>query len=214
MNDLHSMWPHCTWGRPSIVHGSQSLPTSTCCLSTTLCMQRCSHLASELKIRSSELQRASGDREAMDSTLSLVQTQVCAVGVGRDRDREAMDLSTIKLPPLCVCSQCPCSQCAPPLGDQLSSTTSGLEEKTRELSELTEYYNSMLQAKETSIESLQQLMENQQRAHKEAQVGFLPPLPPGCGWEALEFDANWQGMIHNSSHSLNMFCKPTADESL
>ena len=53
---------------------------------------------------------------------------------------------------------------------QLASAISGLEEKTRELADLTDYYNSMLQAKESSIESLQQLMENQQRAHKEAQV--------------------------------------------
>lgn len=44
-----------------------------------------------------------------------------------------------------------------------------LQDKTRELSELTDYYHSMLEAKETSIESLQQLMENQQRAHKQAE---------------------------------------------
>ena len=89
----------------------------------------------------------------MDSTLTLVQGQVRAV-----ESRPEMALKRrLKTPPLlemgpiiCQLSQCLLSFCVT-FGVtwlnrvQLSSVTAALDERTRELADLNDYYNSMMQ---------------------------------------------------------------------
>ena len=128
-----------------------------------------------------QLQRASGDRVAMDSTLTLVQTQV-REGGGRGSETWLMLTRAVVMglphlvyvhPKHCVCSHlhpvhlfrtqlssitaglddrtrvCLYNQSYPTHTHtpQLSSVTAGLDERTRELADLTEYYDSMLQAR-------------------------------------------------------------------
>lgn len=53
--------------------------------------------------------------------------------------------------------------------EQLCSTSTDSQDKGKELSELHVYFNSMLEAKEASINSLQKLLETQRHTHQEQQ---------------------------------------------